>query len=43
MLSFNRTAHRGPHTTVVDGTVTAVHIAEGQVSVDAGTVAVEIG
>jgi biotin carboxyl carrier protein len=32
-----------PHTATADGTVTAVHIAEGQEGVDAGTVAVEIG
>jgi acetyl-CoA carboxylase biotin carboxyl carrier protein len=32
-----------PHTAAADGTVTAVHIAEGQEGVDAGTVAVEIG
>jgi biotin carboxyl carrier protein len=32
-----------PHPAGADGTVTAVHIAEGQEGVDAGTVAVEIG
>jgi biotin carboxyl carrier protein len=32
-----------PHTAGADGTVTAVHITEGQEGVDAGTVAVEIG
>ena len=32
-----------PHHTSSDGTVTAVHITEGQEGVDAGTVAVEIG
>ena len=32
-----------PHPAGTDGTVTAVHIAEGQEGVDAGTVAVEIG
>lgn len=32
-----------PHTASAAGTVTAVHIVEGQEGVDAGTVAVEIG
>ena len=32
-----------PHTAGAAGTVTAVHIAEGQEGVDAATVAVEIG
>jgi biotin carboxyl carrier protein len=32
-----------PHSAGSDGTVTAVHITEGQEGVDAGTVAVEIG
>ena len=31
-----------PHEAEVDGTVKAVHIAEGQEGVDAGTLAVEI-
>ena len=32
-----------PHSAGADGTVTAVHLTEGQEGVDAGTVAVEIG
>jgi acetyl-CoA carboxylase biotin carboxyl carrier protein len=32
-----------PHTAGSEGTVTAVHITEGQEGVDAGAVAVEIG
>ena len=32
-----------PHHAEADGTVSAIHIAEGQEGVDAGTLAVEIG